>query len=149
MGDHTHIQLQLITPVSFSVIKRIASVPPNPIPPPEELFLLIFFLSPPPLYRIPRLDFPFYLLYTVLTGHCHGRVHRKEKIFYMTKTKTYTGYCPTQGKDASITVQFSHVSGLKYIQTSADCPYASFVQNKCNIMNECPIRKLAPQGIFE
>ncbi len=47
MGDNTHIQLQLITPVSFSVIKRIASAPPKPIPPPEELFLLIVFLSPP------------------------------------------------------------------------------------------------------
>lgn len=67
----------------------------------------------------------------------------------MTKTKTYTGYCPTQKKDETVTVQFSHVSGAKYIQTGADCPYASFAQNKCDIMSKCPVRKLVPSGIFE
>lgn len=67
----------------------------------------------------------------------------------MNKYKTYTGYCPTQDKDESVTVQFSHVSGIKYIQTGADCPFASLVQNKCDIMHDCPVRKLAPPGIFE
>ncbi len=67
----------------------------------------------------------------------------------MNKTKTYTGYCPTQNKEETITVTFNHVSGLKYIQTGADCPYSSFVHNQCDIESECPIRKLVPKGIFE
>ncbi len=48
----------------------------------------------------------------------------------MNKYKTYTGCCPAQEKEETITVQFSHVSGIKYIQTGDSYPFASFIQNE-------------------
>ena len=47
IGDNTHSHDQLITPINFNVMNRIASIPENPIP---LLPLLVFdILIIPPL----------------------------------------------------------------------------------------------------
>lgn len=67
----------------------------------------------------------------------------------MTIVKSFAGHCPTQNHDEVIDVIYRHVSGKRYLQTGADCPYASYANHSCPIMKDCPVRSLAPNEIFE
>lgn len=65
----------------------------------------------------------------------------------MNISKPIQGYCPTQNKDTIIDVIYSHVRNNEYLQTGADCEFASY--GNCPIMMECPIRQSASKTIFE
>lgn len=55
---------------------------------------------------------------------------------------SFSGFCPTQNKEYSITVFFTE-SMSEYVQTGAFCDFGSY--GNCPIMNECPIRN----SVFE
>lgn len=61
--------------------------------------------------------------------------------------ETITGYCPTQGKEYTISVTYQNASTPSqtvYVLTLADCEYNKF-GDKCSC--DCPIIKMAPKEI--
>ena len=56
-----------------------------------------------------------------------------------------TGFCPTQNCEYSITVEYTQISGNRYVQTSCDCEYLSYDFSRCPIYKECPLRAKAPK----
>lgn len=65
----------------------------------------------------------------------------------MNKRKTFTGFCPAQNKDFSVTIDYINSSTLEkqsYTKGLATCSYASY-GGKCDC--KCPIIDSAPQEI--
>lgn len=61
--------------------------------------------------------------------------------------KTFSGYCPTQDKEFSVTVEYIDSSTLQkksYTKGLATCKYASY-GGECNC--ECPIIDSAPNNL--
>lgn len=62
-------------------------------------------------------------------------------------TELITGFCPTQNCEYTISVEYSHITGNRYIQTGADCKYLSFNFDNCPIYEVCPLRAKAPKEL--
>lgn len=65
----------------------------------------------------------------------------------MSKSQAITGYCPTQDKDFSVSVNYiphTDLQTIHYSKGRMTCNYASF-GGKCSI--ECPLYKSAPENI--
>lgn len=60
------------------------------------------------------------------------------------ETVSISGFCPTQLKEYSIEVMYQEAAAGFYIQTGADCLYASF--NDCPNQSSCPLRAAAPKN---
>lgn len=65
----------------------------------------------------------------------------------MTFSNPTPGYCPVQKEETVVDVIYSHVRSNEYLQTGADCEFASF--GNCPMMLDCPIRKSTPKTIFK
>ena len=62
--------------------------------------------------------------------------------------KKICGYCPTQGKNYSITVSYIDAStneGKAYIRGRGTCDYTK-AGNQCNL-SKCPLIDLAPENL--
>lgn len=63
-------------------------------------------------------------------------------------TKTFSGFCPVQGCESSIDVEYEVITSFgrtEYLQVGADCEYGSF--NPSEDCKACPIRARAPKQI--
>lgn len=61
--------------------------------------------------------------------------------------KSFSGYCPTQDKEFSVTIEYLDASTSQkksYIKGLVTCKYASY-GGECNC--DCPITDSAPQNL--
>ena len=67
----------------------------------------------------------------------------------MRYTVTVEGFCPTQGKEYSIEVDYIESSGFKqattYKKGLMTCDFIAFGDNDCPLKNDCPLFKSAAE----
>lgn len=61
-------------------------------------------------------------------------------------TDFVTGYCPTQNCEYTISVEYSHITGNRYLKIGATCDYtADYFGKGCPIEKSCPLYLSMPK----
>lgn len=61
-------------------------------------------------------------------------------------TETATGFCPLQKCEYSIDVNYSHITGNRYLKSGAMCEYnADATHDVCPMKKECPLYLSMPK----
>lgn len=64
-------------------------------------------------------------------------------------TEYVTRFCPTQNCEYTISVEYSHITGNRYLKTGANCDYCADVLrgNQCPIQQNCPLYQAMPKEL--
>ena len=61
-------------------------------------------------------------------------------------TETVTGFCPFLNREYSIDINYSHITGNRYLKAGADCDYnADATHDTCPMMKDCPLYLSMPK----